>query len=250
MTKEEYKKQKRSLKKEYSNKLEEVDNKYISDVSEVVKFDMQKEAPYRYTIEEIGNAISHGVGSLFAIVALVLMLIQANNKYMYIASIIYFVGLFMMFTMSCLYHSFPYGSKVKHIFRRFDYCSIYLLIGSTFAPILLLYIGGTYGVIFLIIQWVLIVLGITMIAVFGPGKLKWLHMPLYLILGWSALLFIPRMIKHDLVFFLIILAGGVIYTLGIIPFTIDKKVSHFLWHIFVFFGAVIQWIGIYIFLYL
>lgn len=57
MTKEEYKKQKQSLKKEYSKKLEEVDDKYISDVSNVVKFDMKREAPYRYTIEEIGNAV-------------------------------------------------------------------------------------------------------------------------------------------------------------------------------------------------
>lgn len=207
------------------------------------------EVPYRFVLEEIGNAVSHGLGSLFSILAFILMLLSSDSSIKVLASIMYFFGLFMMFTMSTLYHSFAYGSKVKRLFRRFDYSAIYLLIGATFAPILLILVGGKLGLIFFIIQWLIIITGITMIAVFGPGKLKWLHMPLYIILGWSGLLLIPYMLKFNFNFFLFIVGGGVIYTLGIIPFTIDKKVMHFLWHIFVFFGAVVQWLGIYLYLY-
>lgn len=99
--------------------------------------------------------------------------------------------------MSTLYHAFPYGSKVKRIFRRFDYSSIYLLIGASFAPILLCYIGGIYGTIFVIIQWIIIITGVTLIAVFGPTRLKFIHFPLYFILGWSALIFVPKMFVND-----------------------------------------------------
>ena len=152
--------------------------------------------------------------------------------------------------MSTLYHCFPYGSKVKRIFRRFDYSSIYLLIGATFAPILLCYIGGTIGTVFFAIQWGIIIMGITLIAVFGPTRLKFIHFPLYIILGWSGLFFLPNMIQHQMVLFGYILSGGIIYTLGIIPFVIDKKISHFIWHIFVMIGALVQWVGIYLCLYL
>ena len=123
--------------------------------------------PYRSILEEIGNAITHGVGSVLSIIAFILMLISSTNMNERIGGIIYFIGLFTLFTMSCLYHAFPYASKVKRVFRRFDYLSIYLLIGATFAPILLEYIGGTLGVIFFIIQWVIIILGVTFVAIFS-----------------------------------------------------------------------------------
>ena len=152
--------------------------------------------------------------------------------------------------MSCLYHAFPYQSVAKRVFRRFDYSSIYLLIGATFAPILLCYIGGIKGLIFLIIQWIIIGIGITLIAIFGPSRLKYIHFPLYFLLGWSGLLFLPQMFSNDFTFFMLILSGGITYSLGIVPFIIDKKVSHFIWHFFLISVAVIQWVGIFLYIYL
>lgn len=205
--------------------------------------------PKRGLLEEIGNAITHGIGSLFAITAFVLMLINSNNTKQIISAVIYFIGMFMMFTMSCLYHSFKSDSKVKRLFRRFDYLSIYLLIGATYTPILLCFIGGAIGMIICIIQWLIIIFGVTMIAVFGPNKKKWVHYTLYILLGWSGVIFFYKLIKN-LLFFFLILGGGILYTLGIIPFKMDKKVAHFVWHFFVLFGAIVQWIGIFITIYL
>lgn len=205
--------------------------------------------PKRGILEEIGNAVTHGVGSIFSIVVLILMLINSNTSVETISAIIYFIGMFMMFTMSCLYHAFKTDSKVKRLFRRFDYLSIYLLIGSTYTPILLSFVGGVGGIVICAIQWVIIVTGVTIIGVFGPNRPKWLHFTLYFILGWCGILLVPNLIK-DLTFFLLILAGGLVYTIGIIPFVLKKKVAHFIWHFFVLFGAVIQWIGIFITIYL
>ena len=216
----------------------------------VRKYVKKGDAPYRRRIEEIGNAISHGLGALFSITALILMVYKAHHFYHIISAIIYFMGLFFMFGMSTLYHSFPYGSRVKRVFRRFDYNSIYLLISSTYTPIILLYLKNeVLQISYLTILWTISILGIVLISVFGPFKLKKMHLVLYFLLGWSAIIFIPKMIINDLFFFSFIIAGGIIYTLGIIPFSIDKRVSHFLWHLFVLAGAIVQFVGIYLFLY-
>ena len=68
-------------------------------------------------------------------------------------------------------------------------------------------------------------------------------------IGWSGLLFVPGMIRHDLWMFILILAGGIFYTVGMIPFSKDDNGMHFIWHIFVLFGAATQWFGIYLFVY-
>ena len=206
--------------------------------------------PKRPILEEIGNSVTHGIGTIFAIVSYILMLVASTNAKEYIGATIYFVGLFFMFLMSCLYHAFPYNTIVKRIFRRFDYSAIYLLIGATFAPILICYIGRSKGMIFFVIHWIVILFGMVFIFVFGPSKFKYIHYPLYIILGWSGLFFLPQLLVRDLVFFILILVGGITYSLGIIPFVIPKKISHFIWHFFVIAGAVIQWVGIYVYIYL
>lgn len=212
---------------------------------------MKKEhvVPRRGLLEEIGNAITHGVGSVFAVVVFLLMILNSETKVQTFSAIIYFLGMFVMFTMSCLYHSFKTDSKVKKLFRRFDYLSIYLLIGATYTPILLCYVGDAFGIVTCIIQWFIIICGITFIAVFGPHRIKWLHFSLYFILGWSGVLFFPTLYVNK-IFFYLILGGGLIYTFGVIPFLLKKKVAHFIWHFFVLFGAIVQWIGIFITIYL
>ena len=206
--------------------------------------------PKRGLLEEIGNAVTHGVGALFSIVAYLLMLFASDDPVDVVGASIYFFGLFVAMSCSCLYHAFRHGSAVKRLFRRFDYASIYLLIGATFAPILLSLVGGIYGFIFLIVQWTIILTGITFIGVFGPHRLRPLHMTLYVLLGWSALLLLPNLLSTNLSFFLFILGGGIAYSLGLIPFALKAKVSHFIWHFFVLLGAVTQWIGIYLHLFL
>ncbi len=241
--KKEYKENRRALLVEYNSRVTE----YYGSVGGKPKMN----PPRRGLLEEIGNATTHGVGTAFAVVAFILMCLSAVDAMEYLGASIYFAGLGIMFTMSCLYHALPYGSTVKRLFRRFDYSCIYLLIGATFAPILLCYIGGTFGLVFFIIQWAVIVTGITLVGVFGPARLRFVHIPLYMVLGWCGIMFLPEMVlRGDYPFLGFILGGGVIYSLGIIPFALKKRVSHFIWHFFVLAGAVVQWVGVYITVYL
>ncbi len=97
------------------------------------------EAPRRGILEEVGNATTHGVGAILGLVCLGLMIAKANDAWSLTAAIIYGSCFFLQMLFSCLYHSFRCGSTVKRIFRRFDYSSIYLAIGGTFAPLWLIY---------------------------------------------------------------------------------------------------------------
>ena len=250
--KRKYKENVRKVKADFLEEKKEMKRTYERELAALAPTETNgaNNPPKRGLLEEIGNAVTHGVGALFSIVAYLFMLFASDTPVDVVASSIYFAGLFLAMSCSCLYHAFRHGSAVKRLFRRFDYASIYLLIGATFAPVLLCFIGGMYGFIFLIVQWAIILTGITFIGVFGPHRLRKLHMTLYVLLGWSALLLLPYMLANELSFFLFILGGGVAYSLGLIPFALKAKVSHFIWHFFVLMGAVTQWIGIYLYLYL
>ena len=211
--------------------------------------DPRKEPPKRSVPEEVGNAVTHGVGALCGIAALVLMLVRSETGVQTAGAIIYGSCINMMFLMSCLYHSFKWGTRVKRLWRRFDYIAIYLLIGGTFTPLWLLYWGGTSGTALCIAEWAVIIAGITLIGVFGPERARPVHLTLYIVLGWCGLIFLPRMLRDEIGFFLFILGGGLLYTLGIIPFALKKRGAHFIWHFFVLFGAAAHWLGIYLYLY-
>ena len=153
--KREYREKIGTLKKEYKEKkatLLQQREKALQDAAIQSGKSLPIDPPKRPLLEEIGNAVTHGVGALFAPFAFVLMLLKSDSLMDYLGASVYFFGLFVMFLMSCLYHSFKHGSTVKRIFRRFDYSSIYLLIGATFAPILLSFVGGILGNVYFALQ--------------------------------------------------------------------------------------------------
>ncbi len=114
---------------------------------------------------------------------------------------------------------------------------------------LLLYVGGRLGIALFCIQWAVILTGVVLIAIFGPGRWRALHFTLYFLIGWSGLLFLPSLYLHAKTLLWFILAGGVVYTLGMIPFARSKKYDHCIWHVFVLLAAALHWIGIYTQLY-
>lgn len=202
--------------------------------------------PPRLTVtEEVLNAVSHGLGAALAAAGMILLLLRSEGPLEIMAACFYGVSLFVMMLMSCLYHAMPAGAVVKRVLRRFDYTSIYLLIGGTFAPIFLVYLGDRLGIALFCIQWGVILFGVTLIAVFGPGRWRPLHFTLYFLIGWSGLAFLPDFYLHARTLLWYILAGGVVYTVGMIPFARKRKYDHCVWHVFVLAAAILHWIGIY-----
>ena len=206
--------------------------------------------PPRLTLgEEVFNAVSHGLGELMAVAGLILLLLRSKEPLEIMATCFYGISMVVMMLMSSVYHAMKSGSTAKRVCRRFDYTSIYLLIGGTFAPVLLLYVGGRLGIALFCIQWAVILTGVVLIAIFGPGRWRALHFTLYFLIGWSGLLFLPSLYLHAKTLLWFILAGGVVYTLGMIPFARSKKYDHCIWHVFVLLAAALHWIGIYTQLY-
>lgn len=208
--------------------------------------------------EEIANAVSHCVMAIFGLVALILLLIKQNNGRELAAALIFGLSILILYTMSTLYHSLSF-TKAKGVFKRFDHLSIFILIGGTFAPALLLlpslkspFLGIAFiekGLALLIIQWLVIAFGIVFKSIW-VYKFQAFHFVIYLILGWSALFFIGELYQDSVPAFWFILGGGLAYTIGTIFYALGSKVKyfHFIWHLWVNIGTILQFVAIFFFI--
>jgi len=201
--------------------------------------------------EEIANTISHGVGAIFGLVALVLILLASQTWQEYLSGIIFALAIFILFISSTLYHSFPASLGVKRLFKRFDHISIYLLIGASFAPLLIVVAEQPFGMIFFAAQWLIIILGIVFKAVF-IDKLQVLHVVMFLLLGWSALLIMGQFERLPIPAFYLTVWGGIAYSLGVVFYASSRKFkyAHFIWHLFVLAGVILHFIANYGYIYL
>lgn len=194
--------------------------------------------------EEIGNAVTHGAGAVFAIVALILMLLRHDNGYELASAIVFGLSMFFVYMSSCLYHCFKHGTKVKRIFRVFDHSSIFIQIAGTYTPILLCVLGGWLGWTYFAIQWSIVVIGI-LIRILKPHKSTLPQVILCLLLGWSGVSILPQMYQFHPALLWYVLAGGISYSVGIAFYASRFKYAHFIWHFFVLFGTIFHFIGIF-----
>jgi len=205
----------------------------------------------KYTIrEEIVNGITHGIGVLLGIVALIVLLVMSIKKNSIISTVafsIYGACFILMFLSSTLYHSITH-EKAKRILRVFDHSSIFLFIAGSYTPIALLVMTGRLRIGIMIGVWTIAILGV-LFKIFTAGqfdRFKALSLILYIGMGWLAVITIKPIISMtSLEFFLWILGGGLCYTLGTIFYSIKKiPYNHAIWHLFVLAASVVHFVGI------
>ena len=152
----------------------------------------------RYTAwEEVAHALTHGVGAVLSIAALVVMLTWAGaygDTWHIVAASIYGVSLIILYTASTLYHAFPWP-KLKGYFQQLDHAAIFLLIAGTYTPFLLINLRGAWGWSLLAVIWSIALIGVG-IELFVKTAPKWLSLTLYLGLGWMALVAIKPMLDN------------------------------------------------------
>lgn len=202
----------------------------------------------RYTIkEEIFNSVTHGIGALLSIVALVILVAYASIKgdpWRIVSFSIYGFTLFFLYMSSTLYHS-VFHEKTKRIFRVFDHISIYLLIAGSYTPITLIAMRGTWGWILFSVVWAMAIAGI-IIKIVSFEKMKLVSLIMYIIMGWMVVIAIkPMLAMIPSGFFPWLLASGLFYTVGII-FYIWKRIpfNHGIWHLFVLGGSTAYFFGL------
>ncbi len=202
----------------------------------------------RYTLgEEIANSITHGAGavlSLAAIAALILFSGNYQDPWRAIGFSIYGSTLFILYLASTLYHAWP-GRKLKSFFRLMDHASIFLLIAGTYTPVTLIAMRGPWGWTLFGMIWALALGGVFFKLLF-INRFKAVSLILYAAMGWLAVIAIkPMLVMLPEGLLTWIIAGGLLYTLGI-GFYIWKKLPyhHAIWHLFVLGGSMVHFFGI------
>lgn len=202
--------------------------------------------------EEIANSLSHGVGLIFGIVGLVLLLVQAvgdNASAMAITSYSLYGGsMILLYLASTLYHAIPH-QKAKYWLKKFDHCAIYLLIAGTYTPFLLVGLDSPLARTLMIVIWGLALLGI-LFKLTIAHRFKVLSLVTYLVMGWLSLIVIYQL-TEKLAFggVTLLAAGGIVYSLGVI-FYVCKRIpyNHAIWHGFVLGGSVCHFLAIYLYI--
>lgn len=212
---------------------------------------MLKEVKTQTVGEEIANSISHGVGAGLSVAALVLLIVKAahtSGALGVVSACIYGGSLVLLYLLSCLYHALA-KTGARKLFQILDHCSIFILIVGTYTPIALNYIKGALGWTIFGIQAGCMVLGVVFNAI-NMEKWKKASLVFYVIMGWMIVFSIKSILAFPPAALWFLVLGGVAYTVGIIFYKRkDLKFFHFIWHIFVLAGSVLQFFCVYFYVY-
>ncbi|MNU57833.1 hemolysin-III related [compost metagenome] len=201
--------------------------------------------------EEIANAITHGIGALLSVVALVLLIVYSSTKgtaWHVVSFTIYGVSMLLLYSSSTLVHSFKEG-KMKDLFEFFDHSSIYVYIAGTYTPFMLVAIRGSLGWTLFCVVWGIALLGVLFKAYFVK-RFLFLSTMFYLLMGWLIVIAwgpltaaVPAMGMNLLVI------GGLLYTLGTVFYVWRAfPYHHAIWHLFVLAGSVLHFFAILLYL--
>ncbi len=205
--------------------------------------------------EEIGNAVSHGVMSLLALVALPFAAVWAYahdpDRVLASASVsVFVISIFLMFLASTLYHSMNPQSKHKEVFHILDHIFIYVAIAGSYTPVALMVIGGWQGVFITILQWAMVIFGIFYKSL-SRKSIPAISLTIYLVMGWTIVFFLPLFVRRASVPLLVMIAlGGLLYTLG--AYFYAKKgfrYHHMVWHLLINLAVAAHFVGIVFYLY-
>lgn len=196
---------------------------------------------------EIFNSVTHLVGSIFALVGLVALLMSAvptGDPWKITSFAIYGTALVELYLVSTLYHSV--SGSAKRIFRKLDHTSIYVLIAGTYTPFALVSLRGPVGYALLGVVWTLAAAGILQEFLL-PTRIRGLSVSLYLLMGWLAVsVFFPMKEAIGWAGMAWLLGGGILYTAGVFFYLVDEKYahSHGVFHLFVIAGSVLHFFAV------
>lgn len=201
--------------------------------------------------EELINSISHGIGAFFSILGLIFLINKAVNQgtLAVVTVIIFGTTIIILYTISCIYHALSSKCKIKQFLRIVDHCSVYLLVFGTIIPIALLSISSISGWIFLFCVAIVTVIGIVT-SIIAIDRFQIFEVICHLVNGWSALIFSKCLITNiGVVGLVLIILGGVMYTVGAILYGIGTKIRymHSIFHIFCLFGTFFHYLAIYLY---
>lgn len=206
--------------------------------------------------EEALNIATHILGFILSLIFFLPVVLEAyRGKDMigFMAWLIYFIAIAIMFLSSSLYHSMK-NPLARTVFRAIDHGVIYLTIAGSYTPIILIGLRSTFAIVIFVLIWILALSGIVMnIIAFVTGKEDKINraaMIIYMAMGWISLLLIYQIYKYiGMSYIIFLLLGGLFYTIGAVFYSIKKiPYNHAIWHIFILVAAFVMFYGNYKFL--
>ncbi len=193
------------------------------------------------------NALTHLVGAVLALAGGIVLIVLAalgGDPWKLVSVSIYGLTLVLLYSFSTAYHSVR--GRAKDILRKLDHHSIYLLIAGSYTPFCLVTLRGPWGWSLLAVVWGLAVLG--SLQELRPKRgARILSVVIYVVMGWVALVaVVPLLQVLGPAGFAWVAAGGLFYTIGIIFFVLDTRLTHAhgVWHLFVIAGSAAHYVAI------
>ena len=174
----------------------------------------------------------HAVTAPVALVAGIVLVALAQGAEARWASAVFAVTSLLLFGNSALYHRIAWSPPVKRTLKRIDHANIFLLIAGTYTPISLLALPPGPGLVLLVAVWTGALIGIAF-RVLWIGAPRWLYVPIYVGLGWAAVVDFPTLWAGHAAMMVLVLAGGVLYTVGALVYGLkrpDPFPAHFGFH--------------------
>jgi len=193
------------------------------------------------------NGLSHLAATLLAATGVSLLLAlsaRAMDAWQVTGIAIYGATLLFLFGVSTLYHSTR--GRAKAVLRKLDHCAIYLLIAGTYTPFALVTLRGAWGWSLLGVAWGLAALGIAQEFFFGKGA-RIVSLAIYFAMGWMGLAALqPLAAGLGPAGLAWLIAGGTLYSGGIVFYALDERKRHFhgVWHLFVLAGSAAHFVAI------
>jgi hemolysin III len=207
-----------------------------------------KHLTYYNSTEEKLNVITHGIGLVLSIVALILLILHANEmgtSRHIVSFTIFGTSLILLYSASTFYH-YSQTPRIRHKLNILDHASIYVLIAGTYTPFTLITLKGPLGWTIFGITWGIALVGV-LLKLFYTGKYDKISTIAYVAMGWIIIFAVKPLIANlPLNGLYWLLAGGIFYTIGAILYSIKKiKYNHAIFHVFVLLGSFSHFMAIY-----
>lgn len=193
------------------------------------------------------NSITHLVGAVLAIggtAVLVVLAALKGDPWKIVSFSIYGGTLVLLYLFSTLYHGIRRG---KAVLQKFDHGAIYLLIAGSYTPFMLVTMRGPFGWTIFGVVWGLALSGIVVDLLFADRR-RIIPIVIYLLMGWLAVVALKPLLRSlPMAGFWWLLAGGLLYTVGIVFYALGGRLrmGHGIWHLFVLGGSIAQFIAVF-----
>jgi hemolysin III len=195
--------------------------------------------------EELVNSLIHGLGLVFALAALVVLVVRASlqgDAWHVVSFSVYGASLVLLYGISTLYHA-TLRVSAKRVLQRIDHGSVFLLIAGTYTPVTLVTLHGGWGWSLFGVVWGLAGVGVVLKAMLGD-RFEITSTLIYLAMGWLGLVAIGPLLAQlppGGIFWLVV--GGVAYSVGTLFYLWERlPFHHAVWHVFVLTGSVCHFI--------